>query len=204
MDASSFPVPATAVALPLLALSTLILDTPPLIWHIRNRNIAAAALVVWFMIINLFNFVNPLIWPTDDVGHWFRGYILCDVEIKLFPASYVGVVGSLIGIMRNLAKILDTKHTVLAPTKAQRQRQQLIDILLCFGFPSIFMGLHYVVQQYRYWIAGVTGCITPYHQSWMSVALIFIWPPVLSGVVLYYCGKSVYSELCLALANSLP
>ncbi|KAG8532206.1 uncharacterized protein KY384_003847 [Bacidia gigantensis] len=120
MDEVQYPVPATAVALPLLAAITLIIDTPPFIWHARNKNFPAASLVFWILQINFFNFINALIWPTDDIARWWHGEILCDIETKLSAATYLGVVGSLIGIMRNLASVLDTKNTVIAHSEAHK------------------------------------------------------------------------------------
>lgn len=193
MDTTGAPVPATAVILPFLALITLILDIPPLVWHIRNHNLAASSLVFWIGINNLFNFINPIIWPTDDLSKWFQGYGLCDIEVKIIPASYIGVIGSLLGIMRNLAQVLDTRNTTLGPSQARKTRQRAINIFLCFGFPCIIMLFHYIVQARRYSIVTVMGCYTTYHLSWMSIVLIFMWPLLLSLIVVYYCSKSDFA-----------
>ena len=40
-------------------------------------------------------------------------------------------------------------------------------------------------------IKTVTGCYTPYMSSWMSVYLIFMWPPFFTLAVLYYCGEYI-------------
>ena len=188
MDETHALLPVTTVAVIVLALINVVVDTPPLIWHIRNRNVAAAGLVYWILQANLMNFINAIIWPTDDIHSWFQGRILCDIETKLIPASYVGVVGSLVGIMRNLAGILNTEKTVIAPTRAQRQRQLVLDVFLSFGFPCIIMALHYVVQPFRFAIRTTMGCYPPYDLSWPSVVMVLMWPAILAAVVVYYCG----------------
>lgn len=190
MDMFPSLLPSTTVAVIVLTLINVILDTPPLIWHIRNRNVAAAGLVYWILQANLMNFINALIWPTDDVGKWFQGRVLCDLETKLIPASYVGVVGSLVGIMRRLAGILDTEKTIITPTSAQRQRQLGLDIFLSFGFPSVIMALHYVVQPFRFAVRTTMGCYPPYDLSWPSIVLILMWPAILAVIVVYYSGKA--------------
>ena len=189
MDESAFPVTPNAVALPILALTTLIIDTPPLIWHIRNRNLAASSLVCWVIISNLMNFINPLIWPTDDIQHWWHGQILCDIEIKLMMAVDFGVVGSMACVMRNLAKALDPEQTVLSLSKAQRRRQAVIDCLFCFGGSIYVMLVHYIVQPNRYYIYAISGCTSSFDNSWPKLVLVFIWPPIFCLLDAYYSGK---------------
>ena len=187
----SFPVSPAAVAVPLLALITLILDTPPLVWHIRNRHLAAASLVFWIILTNLMNFINALLWPTDNIATWWHGKVLCDIEVKLMTAVYIGVVGSLLCIMRNLARVLDTENTVLYSSKAQKRRQLALDLTLCFGVPCYFMVAHYIVQPSRYYVFAVAGCTPPVDRSWPKLVLLFIWPPIFCLVVVYYCGMLI-------------
>jgi len=76
--------PAT-VALGLLSFFTIILDLPPLLWHARNRNIAAALLISWIVVINLLSLLNVFIWPNDNTSppSFHDGQGLCDIEVKL-------------------------------------------------------------------------------------------------------------------------
>ena len=211
-QSTTYPVPPAAIAVPLLAFATLILDMPPLVWHIRNRNLAAASLVSWILLTNLMNFVNALLWPTDDVANWWPGYVFCDMEVKLMTAVYIGVVASMVCIMRNLAKVLDTKNTVLYPSRAQRKRQTAIDLLSCFGLPGYMMVAHYIVQPNRYYIFTIAGCTPSFDRSWPKLVLIFIWPPIFCLVVVYYSGTSTsdippashYNRLTYASAGYLP
>ncbi|KAL9102231.1 MAG: hypothetical protein Q9163_002591 [Psora crenata] len=185
-ESTTYPVPPAAIVVPLLALITLVLDTPPFVWHIRNRNVAASSLVFWIILTNLMNFINALLWPTDDIAQWWPGQILCDIEVKLMTAVYIGVVGSLVCIMRNLARVLNTENTVLYPSKAQKRRRAAIDMLLCFGVPCYMMIAHYIVQPSRYYIFAIAGCTPPVDRSWPKLVLMFIWPPIFSLVVVYY------------------
>lgn len=191
MDESTFPVTPNAVALPILAFITLIIDTPPFVWHIKNRNLAASSLVFWVIISNLMNLINPLIWPTDNIQHWWHGQILCDIEIKLMMAANFGIVGSMACIMRNLAKALDTERTVLSPSKAQRRRHIIIDCLFCFGGPIYVMLIHYIVQPKRYYIFAISGCTSSVDNSWPKLVLVFIWPPIICLIDAYYSGMCI-------------
>ncbi|KAI4199122.1 MAG: hypothetical protein LQ350_004812 [Teloschistes chrysophthalmus] len=118
--ADSLNLTPAAIIFPTLVLITLFLDLPPFVWHIKNRNLAASNLIAWTILFNLFSFVNALVWPTDDIPNWFHGFVLCDIEAKLQLAATFGISGSLACIMRSLAKVLDTKRTVLSLTKRQR------------------------------------------------------------------------------------
>lgn len=178
-----------AIVVPLLACITITLDIGPFIWHVKHRNLAAACLVFWIVLLNVFDFINALIWPTDDVSNWWPGFGLCDVEVKLMLATTVGIPGSLISIMRNLALVLDTEGGCPIPTEAQRRRQLTIDFMLSIGIPIYMMTIHYVVQPSRFYIFQVAGCLTSYDDSWPTIVLMWIWPPILCVVAVYYSGK---------------
>ena len=200
MDESTFPVTPNAVAVPILALIMLIIDTAPLVWHVRNRNLAASSLVFWVMISNLMNFINPLIWPTDNIQQWWHGHILCDIEIKLMMAANFGVVGSMACIMRNLAKALDTEQTILSLSKAQRHRQTMINCLFCFGGSIYVMLVHYIVQPNRYYIFAISGCTSSFDNSWPKLILVFIWPPIICLIDAYYSGTYMLSFIGCSLS----
>lgn len=203
MDESSPLTPASAVAVPILTLVTLILDLPPLVWHIRNHNIGASSLVSWVILCNFMNFINALIWPMDNISAWWKGQVLCDIEVKLSTATWLGVVGSLICIMRSLANVLDTDKTKVSSGRAQKQRQLAIELLLCIGAPVYMMLVHYVVQPTRYWITTVMGCVVPFDRSWPSIVLVAMWPPIFSLIVVYYSGKPQRSYNVFLNANEL-
>ena len=186
MDVSEAPLMPAAVILPVFALLTLILDVPSLVWHVRNRNLAASSMVFWVILANVMNFVNALIWPRDNIAEWWPGFVLCDIEVKLMVAGFVGVVGSLLCVMRNLAKVLDTENAVLSPGKEEKRKQLTIDALLCIGAPIYTMAVHYVVQPNRYYLIAIQGCTTSFDDSWPKMVLILIWPPILCFISVYY------------------
>ena len=189
MDDKSFGLPPMAVVVPVLACFAVILDIAPLVWHIKNRNLPAASLVFWVVLSNVFDTVNALIWPTDDVSNWWPGFVLCDVEVKLMLATTVGIPGGLACIMRNLALVLDTEGSYLAPTRAQRRKRLAFDFFLSIGMPIFSMAIHYVVQPNRYYIFQIAGCMTSLDDSWPTVILVWIWPPILCLICAYYGGK---------------
>ena len=126
-----------AVVLPIFSLIAGVLCVPPLALHWKNRNFPAVSFVGWFLLLNLLNFANALIWPTDaSLSNW-DGTGLCDVEVKLQVASYVGLPGALACIFRSLAIILDTDQALLIPDSGQRIRKAIFETTFCAMVPII-------------------------------------------------------------------
>lgn len=190
MATFDYPTSPYAIVVPVLACITIFIDIPPFIWHVKNRNLAAAGLVFWIVMTLFFDFINALIWPTDDIASWWKGFVLCDIEVKLLIASTIGVPGSLACIMKNLASVLDTNSTVLMPSSGQRRRQLAVDFCLTFGLPIVITLIHYVVQPSRYYIYAIAGCLASFDDSWPTVLLVWMWPSLISLLGVYYSGMS--------------
>jgi len=189
IESSDFPLYPAAIIVPALSAVTIVLDIPPLVWHYRHRNVGACCLVLWLIVLNLMNFINAIIWPTDNMAKWWRGAGLCDVEIRLMIGSLIALPGALACIMRSLANVMNTNKTVLVPSASQRRRQYVLDLLLCFGCPLYLMLVYYVVQDKRYYIWGITGCNWSADNSWVAIILVLIWPPLFTLVDTYYAGE---------------
>lgn len=178
-----------AVAIPILSFVAIALCIPPLILHTKNRNFPAASLICWSLVLNLFNIINALLWPTDDVDSWWDGTGLCDVEVKIMVAGYVAVPGTIMCIFRSLAIVLDTNRATLVPTKTQRLRNHLMNTLFCVIVPVIAMITHYVWQRSRYYLYAISGCVNNFDESWVSFVLAYMWPPIICLIAGYYCCK---------------
>ena len=189
MDGQASPLSPAAVVVPVLACITMVINIAPFIWHVKNRNLSAAGLVFWIILTLFLDFINALIWPKDDIANWFKGFILCDIEVKLMLGATVGIPGSLASTMRNLAVVLNSEKPVLMHTAAQRRRKVIIESLFTFGFSAYMMAIHYVVQPSRYYIYSIAGCVVSFDDSWPTVLLMWIWPPVLSLVGVFYSGE---------------
>jgi pheromone a factor receptor len=190
MDSATTGRSQQAVVLPVLSSIAVVVSIPPIILHWKNRNFPATALISWFLISNTFNIINALIWPTDDVDSWWDGQGLCDVETKVMIASYVGIPGTLVCIFRSLASVLDTRRAMLVPSTSQRWRNRLMDISFCVIIPVIAMMTHILYQRSRYLILTISGCVNNFDQSWVSLVLAFIWPPIICLLAAFYCGMN--------------
>jgi pheromone a factor receptor len=184
--------PLSAILLPILATSACILCLPILVNHIKSRNLATSVLISWIVLENVYNLVNPLLWPTNDFGRWWDGVGLCDVESKLRLAGYMGYASALVCIYRQLALILNTEQIVLVPSPAQRRRRIAIEIALCFGAPIYIMLAHFIVQSGRYYVFAITGCVPILDSSWPSIVLVLIWPGIMWLVAAAYCSIIIH------------
>ncbi|MCJ1308184.1 a-factor receptor [Agyrium rufum] len=189
LDLSLSPV---AVIVPLFSFLAVIFNLPVFYFHLKNRNLGAICLVFWILLSNLFNFLNAVIWPTDDLEDSWHGEVYCDIQVKLINGTTLGLVGAVASVMRGLAKALDTENTILVMSPAQRRRKILIDGLLCLGLPVYAMLIHIVVQPSRYYLFGIGGCTPSFDYSWVPIVLVYIWPVILCLLDAYYCGLVIY------------
>ncbi|WEW56429.1 a-factor receptor [Emydomyces testavorans] len=180
------------VALSATALLSLLFCIPPLVWHSRNKNFPAVCLTVWVIIANVYNFVNPFIWPTDDIPSWWNGHGYCDIQAKLITGAGVGLAGPLACIFRSLAKVLDTDRATLMPSKGEKRRTLAFDITFCVIIPIFVMSIHYIIQENRYFIYAIVGCMPSYVSSWPSTIVGYMWPPLILTVAAVYAGLVVY------------
>ena len=183
---------AEAVTIGTLSFLTMLLIMPPMCWHFCNRNIGATVLVGWVVILLLFAFINTLLWPNDDITHWYNGTGLCDVEVRGVEAAQVGLPAAFACVLKALAAVLDTDRITTIQTTAQRRRTYLIDLLWSVVLPCLQMLFGYVVSPHRYYIFGISGCRPAINKSWVTILLIYV-PPFLWIVLdTYYASKFTF------------
>lgn len=183
-----YPLYTNAIILPVLAFPSWLLCIPPLIWHFSQRNIAAWSQISWIILFNFCNFINPLIWPRDNIAEWYDGRDLCDIEVRIFIGGGVALASCTAMIMRKLAKVMDTANITMIPSCNRVRYEKFLEIFWCWGYPAIMSALYYIVQQRRYWIFTISGCNAPYNLSWMSVTLSAMWPCITIVVASFYAG----------------
>lgn len=162
----------------------------PILWHIKTKNIASISLVLWIGIFNTISFTNAFIWGENIFTAW-EGRVFCDIEIKFLIGAITGQIGACAAVTRSLANIMRDDLPVMK-TRAEKRRQMIVDLLLCYGIPSWMIGIHYIVQPDRYWLVQVTGCTPTVDNSWPSIVLVFIWPPIMALVAMYFCSEFLF------------
>jgi hypothetical protein len=188
MIAPLFP---QAIILPVLAFPSWILCIPPLCWQVRQGNISAGSLILWVMMINFFNSINPLIWPRDNLDEWWDGNIWCDINVRIQVGAIVGTTASTAMIVRRLARVMDTSNMTVSTSRNSKLKEKALEILWCWLYPLALIIVYYIVQPVRYLIYGIVGCLSAYDTSWPSIVLSFMWAPLTTLVAAVYAGKLV-------------
>jgi pheromone a factor receptor len=183
------PLYPQAIILPVLAFPSWILCISPLLWQFRQGNIAAGSLILWVMMINFFNSINPLIWPRDNLDQWWDGNIWCDINARIQVGAVVGTTASAAMIVRKLAKVMDTSNITVSTSRSSKLKEKALEISWCWVYPTILIIVYYVVQPIRYFIYGIVGCLSAYDTSWPSIVLSFMWAPITTLVAASYAGK---------------
>lgn len=176
------------IIIPFLSLLACLLSIPQIFAHVQTRNFAASVYALSLASANLQNLINAVTWPRVDPQTSFNGKILCDIEVRAYIGFALAALGAVASILRQMAVILDPNH-MSAATASPTQRYIRIGIegILCVLLPLLVMATHFVVQSFRYGIAPLSGCIPIYDNSWMSVILQFVWPPLVCLLGTVYC-----------------
>jgi pheromone a factor receptor len=184
------PVYLSAIMLPIFAFPSWILCLLPLFWHFRQGNIPSASLFLWTILINFFNSINPLIWPRDNVDEWWNGSVWCDINVRIQIGAMVGTTASAAMIVRKLARVMDTRNITVTSNRQTKMKEKILEVLWCWVYPLVLILVYYVVQPIRYFVFGISGCISAYHTSWPSIVLGSMWAPITILVAGGYAGTS--------------
>ncbi|RXW17912.1 hypothetical protein EST38_g7942 [Candolleomyces aberdarensis] len=160
--------------LPFFAFLSAVLVLIPLPWHWQARNVATLSMIFWLFVVSLIYGINTIVWRghARDVAP-----VYCDIATKIVLGGSYGLPFATLCIAKHL-EMVSSSRTV-SYTIADRKRRMILDAILCFFCPMIFMALHYVVQGHRYDIIQNLGCTA---SIYISIPAIFIiwFPPLLS------------------------
>lgn len=183
------PLYPQAILLPVLCFPAWLLCIPPMIWHFSQQNIAAGSLILWIVMNNFFNSINPLIWPRDNIMDWWDGNVWCDINVRIQIGGIVGLAASTAMIVRKLAKVMDTRNITVSSSRNSKIKERILEVVWCWVYPLVMIIVYYVVQPVRYLLYGIVGCISGFHTSWPSMVLSFMWGPITILVAAYYASK---------------
>ncbi|KAF8981165.1 GPCR fungal pheromone mating factor [Cyathus striatus] len=162
--------------LPVVSFICALLSLAPLPWHWRAGTVPTISLSIWLFFSNLINGINSIIWSGNVE---IVAVVWCDIATKILMGANVALASSIFCLCVHLERVSSVRQVRTTP--GQRRRRQIIDCLLCGGFPMIYMALHYIVQGHRFDIVEDFGCRPYTYVSWPSVIIIWI-PPLLFSV----------------------
>jgi len=174
--------PSALTAGPFIALGLVLITLPH---HWRVRNLATLSIIAWLSAYNLTYGINALIWD-DNVNISGASSIWCDIATKLKIGADAGLPGCSLCMAKRLNRIA---YGLEMSPRGWRHRG--VDILLCWGFPLIVMGLHVIVQGHRFDIIEDLGCIPAVYVSWPSILILDLSAFIPAALALVYCSLAL-------------
>ncbi|KAG9039977.1 a-factor receptor [Tulasnella sp. JGI-2019a] len=171
---------------PILSILSMVLVAVPAYWQFKAGNVGTSLYITWTFIGNMIYLVNSILWYGNLEQH---SRFWCDLCTKLMIGMSVGLPAASLIINRRLYKI-STVQTVHV-SKSESRRNLCIELALGVGLPVLIMALHIINQGHRYDVVENIGCWPSIYMTPMSVALIFIWPILLSMCSVVYCTLSI-------------
>ncbi|KAJ7588554.1 pheromone A receptor-domain-containing protein [Mycena floridula] len=151
-----------------------------------NASIVNLSLISWLIASNLIHGINSLVWVGNVDMHI---PVWCDIVTRILLVANLALPASCLAISLDLER-LSSKRTIVDNPRIAKARM-LLDIMLCYILPILYMSLYFVAQDHRFSIMKDFGPMASIHPS--TPALIMIWiPPLLVSIVtLLFSGLSL-------------
>ncbi|TBU29728.1 STE3-domain-containing protein [Dichomitus squalens] len=154
-----------------LSLLGFVLITIPLLWQLKSWNIGCILYIFWIGGVCLANGINMLLWRTNAINF---APVWCDIYIRFYIASGIGVVSSTLVITHRLYHIANM--SAISLTRAQRRRNTIIDLFIGLGIPLLAVAVFWFYQGHRFNIYEGVGCMEAYPNTFLSILLNTSWP----------------------------
>lgn len=158
--------------------------------HIRARNISLISLILWLTVTNIIHGVNSVVWAGNVA---IQLQVWCDITTKILIGFSIAVPLSVFCISRQLERISSNRQSIF--TEAEKHRRRVIEAVLCFGVPLLFMALHYIFQGHRFDIVEDIGCNPATYVSIPTIICLLIPPVLISLTSLVYSLAAVHHFL---------
>ncbi|KAM5538788.1 hypothetical protein V8D89_007510 [Ganoderma adspersum] len=136
-------------------------------------NIGCVLYILWIGGLCLTNGINMLLWRENAINF---APVWCDIYIRFYIASSIGVVSSSLVITRRLYHIVNMTATATNSSRARRRRNIIIDLLIGLGIPLLAVALFWFYQGHRFNILEGVGCVEAYPITFLSILLNTAWP----------------------------
>ncbi|KAF2404794.1 hypothetical protein EJ06DRAFT_553619 [Trichodelitschia bisporula] len=156
------------------------------------RNSTVLILLVFLVLLNFIGFINAIIWPDDDLMHWYNGEGLCDIEVYTMVFLLVALPASAMCIMRWLCKVVNPDHAINRARWGVLGSDKIFNGTCCIAFPALIAASYYSVQLGRYEIHSITGCEPARSITPATIGIVLVWPLVLSLMALGWAALLVF------------
>lgn len=169
-------------------------------------NVPNLAIVAWLLGCNLVHGINAIIWANNvDI----RIPVWCDIVTKLLVGATVALPGACLSISHRL-ELASSNRTIPNDPKSQTRRI-LLEFVLCYIVPLIYMALHFISQDHRFDLIRDHGCSASVHPSTLGLTIMWL-PPiilcfasfVLSGIAVHHSFRRPAATFAVHLESRTP
>ncbi|KAI0752090.1 GPCR fungal pheromone mating factor [Fomes fomentarius] len=172
--------------LPVASILAAILVLIPTPWHWRAGNVATLAMIVWLFAVNVIYAVDSLIW-SHTVAR--VAIVWCDITTKVLIGANLALPAACMCVCIHLEQVASVRQALT--TLAQKRRRQIIEAVLCYLVPMIWMCLHYTVQGHRFDIIEEFGCRPSVYVSIPAIFLMWVPSLIMSFVALIFAALAL-------------
>ncbi|TVY39097.1 Pheromone a factor receptor [Lachnellula occidentalis] len=166
---------ANAIVFPIFAALAIVIIYMPACDFFRKRNFAMCSMIAAVTLMNLYCFINAIIWRNDDFDTWWDGQGLCDIEVNTRYQLSVVLMTSMACFIKSLADVFNQDSYSFMDSSATKRRKLIVDIFFVWGVPVFQVAIHYIATSGRYNILPIWGCADSLDYSWPF--LVFYWIP---------------------------
>lgn len=187
------------------------LNIPPLVWHIKSKNIPAITLLAYVQLMMINGFVGAIIWGGKNYAYAWNGEGWCDIMIRLQLAISVGISSSITCVSLNLLVIFLT-NSATTFWFSNKWVKPSVEIFCSIIFPFIVSGATYFAQTTRYIINQYSGCSPALANYGVSIVTFYLWiflwsflGTVVSGttLVLFFKKRKAAKEILVCTNSGL-
>ncbi|KAI0370946.1 STE3-domain-containing protein [Pilatotrama ljubarskyi] len=164
----------------ILAAILVLLPTP---WHWRAGNVATLSMIVWLFAVNVIYAVDSIIWSHTVAK---VALVWCDITTKILIGANIALPAACMCVCIHLEHVASVRQALT--TLAQKRRRQIMEAVLCYLVPVIWMGLHYIVQGHRFDIIEEFGCRPSIYVSVPAIFLMWVPSLIMSVVALVFAA----------------
>lgn len=160
-------------ALAAISSLSLILLFPPLIFHVKKRNIPTICLLTFLCLESINSLIGASVWSGDDFYTKWDGKGYCDVFQKIKAGSSTGKIAAVAALSLDIYMILRAKnHKYLVRGSKVKIA---VELSICLVPPAFCMVTNYIIQTSRFVIVRYVGCYGFYSGSILTLFLVSFW-----------------------------
>lgn len=146
----------------------------PTAWHIKRRNYMALSLFFTLFVGQLMMLINASVWGGDDFETVWDGWGYCQLAVRVLSALDTIIMCCSIATIRALCLILRDGGGPVRSWKTVTA-----ELLICWGFPILFMALTVLLDVGPYALVKYQGCIALFGESWVMFIIYQLRRPLL-------------------------